>query len=54
MCQTASLLASVGLARSSAPSETSSLFETPVVLDFDLQNAVRCSYRCASGALPLD
>tara|TARA_R110002124_G_scaffold80533_1_gene213107 strand:- start:902 stop:1066 length:165 start_codon:yes stop_codon:yes gene_type:complete len=53
MCQTASLPVSSGLARASAPSETSSHLETSVVLEFDLQNAVLRSYRCASGALPL-
>jgi len=53
MCQIASLPASSGLARSSAPSDTSSLLETSVVLDFYFQNAVLHGYRCASGALPL-
>ncbi len=53
MCQTASLPALSELDRSSAPSETSSLLETSVVLDFYLQNAVPRGYRCASGALPL-
>lgn len=53
MRQTASLPASLELARSSAPSDTSSLLETFVVLVFYLWNAVPCSHRCASGALPL-
>ncbi len=53
MCQTASLPPLSGLARCSAPSDSSSLLETSVVLDFDLQNAVPCGYRCACGALPL-
>ena len=54
MCQTASLLASVGLDRRSAPSDTSSPLERSVVLDFYLWNAVPPGNRCASGALPLD
>jgi hypothetical protein len=53
MCQTASLPATSGLDRRSAPSETSSLLGTSVVLDFDFQNAVLRGNRCASGALPL-
>jgi hypothetical protein len=35
MCQSASLQASMGLAHRSAPSDTSSLLQTFVVLDFD-------------------
>ena len=53
MCQTTSLPASSGLARRSAPSDTSSLLETSVVLDFYLWNAVPFGNRYASGALPL-
>ncbi len=53
MCQTASLPISAGLDRRIAPSETSSLLDSFVVLDLDLQNAALRSYRCASGALPL-
>ncbi len=54
MYQTASFPASSGLARRSAPSETSSLLDRSVVLDIYLRNVVLHGYRCASGALLLD